>query len=90
MIKSGEIFASINQKDGMVVFKDDPEKYDSPVMFHKVQDEITRVMALNKQILKMEEDIMLNPLYVKKSMGNQEDDVIGGQHSKSYSGDPTE
>lgn len=90
MIKSGEIFASINQKDGMVVFKDDPEKYDSPVMFHKVQQEITRVMGLNKQILKMEEDIMLNPVYVKKSMGNQEDDVIGGQHSKSYSGDPTE
>lgn len=46
----------------MVVFKDDPEKYDSPVMFHKVQQEITRVMGLNKQILKMEEDIMLNPV----------------------------
>lgn len=91
MIKSGEIFASINQKDGMVVFKDDPEKYNSPDMFHKVQQDISRVMDLNKQILKMEEEIMLNPVYVKKSMGNQDDDVLlGGQHSKSYSGDPTE
>lgn len=61
-IKSGEIFASINQKDGMVVFKDDPEKYDSPDMFHKVQQQIGRVMELNKQILKMEEEIMLNPV----------------------------
>lgn len=46
----------------MVVFKDDPEKYDSPDMFNKVQHEISRVMDLNKQILKMEEDIMLNPV----------------------------
>ncbi|XP_055533819.1 COP9 signalosome complex subunit 3 [Wyeomyia smithii] len=90
MIKSGEIFASINQKDGMVVFKDDPEKYDSPDMFNKVQHEISRVMDLNKQILKMEEDIMLNPVYIKKSMGNQDDDILGGQHSKSFSGDPAE
>jgi hypothetical protein len=60
-IKSGEIFASINQKDGMVVFKDDPEKYNSPAMFLNVQDDINRVMELNKQITKMEEEIMLNP-----------------------------
>jgi COP9 signalosome complex subunit 3 len=60
-IKSGEIFASINQKDGMVVFKDDPEKYNSPTMFLNVQDDINRVMELNKQITKMEEEIMLNP-----------------------------
>uniref|UniRef100_A0A1L8DTA1 COP9 signalosome complex subunit 3 n=1 Tax=Nyssomyia neivai TaxID=330878 RepID=A0A1L8DTA1_9DIPT len=89
MIKSGEIFASINQKDGMVVFKDDPEKYDSPDMFLKVQDDMARVMELNKQIIKMEEEIMLNLLYVKKSIGNQDDDIITG-HSKSFVGDPSE
>lgn len=61
MIKSGEIFASINQKDGMVVFKDDPEKYNSPEMFQCIQEDITLVMELNKQIVKMEEDIKLNP-----------------------------
>ena len=96
MIKSGEIFASINQKDGMVVFKDDPQQYDSPDMFGKMQNEITRVMDLNKQLLKMEEEIMLNPLvryilefgtfsvihyyylfqFVKKSVGNQDDELM--------------
>lgn len=85
MIKSGEIFASINQKDGMVVFKDDPEKYDGPEMFLKVQQEISRVMELNKQITKMEEEILLNPLYVKKSMGPQEEEIVAG-HSKNYTG----
>lgn len=61
MIKSGEIFASINQKDGMVIFKDDPEKYDTPEMFQRIQMDITQVMELNKQIIKMEEEIKLNP-----------------------------
>lgn len=60
-IKSGEIYASIHQKDGMVVFKDNPEKYNTPEMFLKMQDDITLVMALHKQIAKKEEDITLNP-----------------------------
>ncbi|KFB41777.1 AGAP006445-PA-like protein [Anopheles sinensis] len=85
MIKSGEIFASINQKDGMVVFKDDPEQYNNQEMFDKVQAEIGSVMELNKQVLKMDEEIMLNPVFVKKSFGNQEDDGIGCT-SKAYSG----
>ncbi|SPP76881.1 blast:COP9 signalosome complex subunit 3 [Drosophila guanche] len=62
MIKSGEIYASINQKDGMVLFKDDPEKYNSPDMFLNVQTNITQVLDLVKQINKMEEEIILNPM----------------------------
>lgn len=61
-IKSGEIFASINQKDGMVVFKDDPQKYNTPGMFQKIQHDITRVMELHKQIADKEVAITLNPL----------------------------
>lgn len=108
MIKSGEIFASINQKDGMVVFRDDPEKYNTPEMFMNIQADITQIMELNKQIVKMEEEIKLNPQvclpsshlglilrwveivgincciflcalhlqYVKKSIGNQEDEIV--------------
>lgn len=63
-IHSGEIFASINQKDGMVVFKDDPQKYNTPEMFLKIQGDITKVMTLHKQIAKKEEAIMLNALVI--------------------------
>lgn len=52
----------------MVVFKDDPEKYDSPEMFLKVQEDMARVMELNKQINKMEEEKMLNPLVISHLM----------------------
>lgn len=53
----------------MVVFKDDPEKYDSPEMFLKIQEDMQQVMELNKQINKMEEEIILNPVvsYKKKT-----------------------
>ncbi|KAH8366124.1 hypothetical protein KR093_009332 [Drosophila rubida] len=85
MIKSGEIFASINQKDGMVLFKDDPEQYNLPDMFLNVQTNITQVLDLVKQINKMEEEIILNPMYVKKALGSQEDD-LASQHPKTYSG----
>lgn len=89
MIKSGEIFASINQKDGMVLFKDDPEQYNLPDMFLNVQTNITQVLDLVKQINKMEEEIILNPMYVKKALGSQDDDMAS-QHPKTYSGDPTD
>ncbi|EDW79319.1 uncharacterized protein Dwil_GK13507 [Drosophila willistoni] len=89
MIKSGEIYATINQKDGMVLFKNDPEKYNSPDMFLNVQTNITQVLDLVKQINKMEEEILLNPMYVKKSLGSQDDDLTS-QHPKAFSGDPTD
>ncbi|KRK05368.1 uncharacterized protein Dyak_GE28277 [Drosophila yakuba] len=89
MIKSGEIYASINQKDGMVLFKDNPEKYNSPEMFLNVQNNITHVLDQVKQINKMEEEIILNPMYVKKALGSQDDDLTS-QHPKTFSGDPTD
>lgn len=66
MIKSGEIFATINQKDGMVVFKDDPEKYNSPEMFLNIQNNIKQIMELNKQVVRMEEEIKLNPQVIQR------------------------
>jgi len=40
-IEDGEIFATINQKDGMVIFHDDPEKYNSPVMLRQLEEEVS-------------------------------------------------
>lgn len=39
-IEDGEIFASINQKDGMVCFHDNPEKYNNPAMLHNIDQEV--------------------------------------------------
>jgi len=46
----------------MVLSKDDPEQYNLPDMFLNVQTNITQVLDLVKQINKMEEEIILNPM----------------------------
>ncbi|XP_014243020.1 COP9 signalosome complex subunit 3 isoform X2 [Cimex lectularius] len=78
MIDEREIFATINQKDGMVIFHDDPEKYNSPGMLCKLEDEMTLCTDLDKRIQKMEEEILVNPQYVKKACGTTEDDLTQG------------
>lgn len=82
MIEEGEIFATINQRDGMVIFHDDPEKYNSPNMLKKLEDEMAICKELDRKILQMEEDIMVNPQYVKKCCSTQDDDLGPGQGSK--------
>lgn len=48
MIDDGDIFATINQKDGMVVFQDNPEKFDTVTIFQKLQDDMsTSIMLIN-------------------------------------------
>lgn len=44
----------------MVVFRDDPRKYDTPEVMQRIQQEITRVMELHALITQKEEAIILN------------------------------
>jgi COP9 signalosome complex subunit 3 len=46
----------------MVVFKDDPEKYNNPDAYLKIQEDMISVMELNKKIIKMDEEINLTPM----------------------------
>lgn len=43
-IEDGEIFATINQKDGMVQFHDNPEKYNSAFMLLQLDKEVIHRM----------------------------------------------
>ncbi|EFA11362.1 COP9 signalosome complex subunit 3 isoform X2 [Tribolium castaneum] len=79
MIEDQQIYATINQKDGMVVFRDEPEKYGGPDVLKSLEAQLAICMELDKQILAMDEDIQVNPVYVKKSSGVQDEE----QPSKS-------
>ena len=39
-IEDGDIYASINQRDGMVSFHQNPEKYNNPKMLKKLDSEV--------------------------------------------------
>jgi len=69
MIEEGDIFASISQKDGMVLFNDNPDKYDSTSTVDRLQKEVNICVDLDVQVQRMEEAICVNELYVKKATG---------------------
>ncbi|KAK9288853.1 hypothetical protein L1049_017319 [Liquidambar formosana] len=66
MIQDGEIFATINQKDGMVRFLEDPEQYKSCEMIEHIDSSIQRIMALSKKLTAIDEHISSDALYLAK------------------------
>ncbi|XP_072021540.1 COP9 signalosome complex subunit 3-like isoform X2 [Amphiura filiformis] len=76
MIDEGEIHATINKKDGMVSFHDNPEKYDNPSLLRQLEDEMRKCISLDDKLRQMEQEISVNPTFVQKSMGIREDDDV--------------
>uniref|UniRef100_A0AAX7TXV0 COP9 signalosome complex subunit 3 n=1 Tax=Astatotilapia calliptera TaxID=8154 RepID=A0AAX7TXV0_ASTCA len=68
-IEDGEIYASINQKDGMVCFHDNPEKYNNPAMLHKIDQEMLKCIQLDEKLKSMDQEITVNPQFVQKVRG---------------------
>lgn len=66
MIQDGEIFATINQKDGMVSFLEDPEQYKTCEMIEHIDSKIQRLMALSKKLTAMDESMSCDPSYLIK------------------------
>ncbi|GAA0144828.1 protease [Lithospermum erythrorhizon] len=66
MIQNGEIYATINQKDGMVSFLEDPEQYKSCGMIEHVDSSIQRIMNLSKKLTAMDELMSSDSLYLAK------------------------
>ncbi|RZC70037.1 hypothetical protein C5167_033156 [Papaver somniferum] len=67
MIEDGEIFATINQKDGMVGFLEDPEQYRSCEMIESIDTSIQRIMLLSKKLNSVHEVISCDPAYLGKA-----------------------
>ncbi|KAJ1695924.1 hypothetical protein LUZ63_012622 [Rhynchospora breviuscula] len=66
MIQDGEIHATINQKDGMVIFHEDPEEYKTCQMVNQMDLSIQRLMSLSKKLTAIDEHISCDPAYLTK------------------------
>ncbi|XWS40614.1 hypothetical protein CRYUN_Cryun17cG0010900 [Craigia yunnanensis] len=66
MIQDGEIYAMINQKDGMVRFLEDHEQYKTCEMIEHIDSSIQRLMTLSKKLTVMDELMSCDPLYLSK------------------------
>ncbi|CAF0945969.1 unnamed protein product [Adineta steineri] len=67
MIENGQIFASINKKDGMVIFHGSPERFDANNMLAKLQDETEKRMQAEKQLKELERQISLSKAYIQRT-----------------------
>lgn len=83
MIKSDEIFATINIKDGMVIFHEDPEKYNNPKVLEEIEQKIDNCGQIDQQIRTMKEAVELNSAYIKKVNFAGEDDLGQSQSRPS-------
>ena len=50
MVESGEIFAKISHKDGMVKFGTKPEKYNSVAMLRNLEKHVTGIIDVTDRI----------------------------------------
>lgn len=77
MINNNEIYATVNKKDGMVVFNDNPQRFNNPLTFDQIESQIKHCIKLDEKIKAMEEEIIVNPLYIKKANSPTDDDGSG-------------
>ncbi|CAK9204856.1 unnamed protein product [Sphagnum troendelagicum] len=66
MIQDGEIFARINQKDGMVSFQEDPEQYNTSAMTMRLNLEIHNIVRLAKKLTSVDEQVSCDQVYLSK------------------------
>ncbi|GBG42279.1 hypothetical protein CBR_g75710, partial [Chara braunii] len=64
MIEDGEIFATINQKDGMVRFHEDSEQYNTMEMAERLDGEIHSMMKLAGKLTAVDEQISCDRAYL--------------------------
>jgi len=67
MIEKGEIFATVNQKDGMVSFQEDPESYDTKKMTAHLDAQIQKVIDLGQKVRGIDENIASSAHYIQRT-----------------------
>jgi len=66
MIQNGQVFATINQKDGMVEFLENPEKYNNTKTLQYLDRQIHQSINLTGVVMKIDEEIGLDDKYLHK------------------------
>ncbi|KAL5719424.1 hypothetical protein ACHQM5_012205 [Ranunculus cassubicifolius] len=67
MTQDGDIFATINQKDGMVNFHEDPEQYRTCEMVDTIDSSIQRILNLSSKLREFDEIVSLDALKAAKN-----------------------
>ncbi|EGG13610.1 proteasome component region PCI domain-containing protein [Cavenderia fasciculata] len=75
MIEDGEIFATINQKDGMVSFNENPETYSGNKILNELDTQIHNIVTLESKLTSINEQFATSPAFLKKILTNEKRSV---------------
>merc|ERR1712137_765514 len=68
MIEEGKICATINQKDGMVSFNDDPEQFNNNQFRDLMHERINKSIQLSQRVQNLNEGIKTSNTYLQKTL----------------------
>jgi COP9 signalosome complex subunit 3 len=66
MIRNGQIYAKINQKDGMVSFQENPDQFNTTSTLNYLDNSIHNIMSLHNTVKTLDETITISQQYVQK------------------------
>mmetsp|Transcript_735 Transcript_735/g.2668 ORF Transcript_735/g.2668 Transcript_735/m.2668 type:complete len:423 (-) Transcript_735:1261-2529(-) len=78
MIEQGEIFASINQKDGMVSFEEDPERYDDGRTARRLDRAIQSAAGAAQRVKNADEAVLCDKPWLAKTIPSARAALQGG------------
>jgi len=96
MVEKGEIFATINQKDGMVSFHEDAESYDTTKMLSYLDQQVHSSIAIAQKVRVADESIACSQQYLQKTTMHERgrgfgefEDTVEGADKGAVIGGPT-
>ncbi|KAF6258354.1 hypothetical protein COO60DRAFT_1701346 [Scenedesmus sp. NREL 46B-D3] len=66
MVAHRQVFARINDRDGMVTFMQDPQQYNSAAMARRIDGAIRQCMSLASQVQSVQDSLLLDKGYLNK------------------------
>jgi len=86
MISQSQIFARINQADGMVSFLEDPEEYNSNAMMDKLDNRISSNSDLCTVLSNLNCELACDPDYISKTMDRSRSGPAGHDEASTNFG----
>jgi len=86
MIQDGQVYATINQKDGMVEFHESPEQYNNNKTLEYLDNQLQQAIELTKRVTLVDEQIGLDQKYLQKVLQAERGQNAGGPAGTRWAG----
>lgn len=68
MVQDGEIYATMDQKNGMITFQDDPENFDTRQMVDTLDSKVQEIMQLTGELQAVNKAVVTHKKHVERTM----------------------